>query len=207
MIPEVALKLGRAIAQMSLRGDYRHKIVIGKDTRVSGYMLEFALSSGICSMGVDVCLVDLAHTSGCFPDENNACRCWRCHQRIAQSFSRQRTKIFGPDGFKLDDGIEAEIESMLDSEELVRKGPTAIKIGKTNKSRILEGVISNMPNHLLTVHCAWMGSKLLSIVPMGRGIKSVLQSSKSLVLRSLRSASTQMVETLTPDAVLLILSG
>ncbi|MEE2901167.1 MAG: phosphoglucosamine mutase [Myxococcota bacterium] len=134
MIPEVALKLGRAIAQMSLRGDYRHKIVIGKDTRVSGYMLEFALSSGICSMGVDVCLVGPLPT----PAVAFLTKTMRADAGVVISashnpFQDNGIKIFGPDGFKLDDGIEAEIESMLDSEELVRKGPTAIKIGKTNK--------------------------------------------------------------------------
>src|SRR5688500_20407587 len=57
MTAEIALKLGRAIAHISKRGNHRHRIVIGKDTRVSGYMLEFAISSGVCSFGVDVVLV------------------------------------------------------------------------------------------------------------------------------------------------------
>jgi phosphoglucosamine mutase len=57
MTAEVALKLGRAIAHISKRGHHRHRIIIGKDTRISGYMLEFAIASGVCSLGVDVVLV------------------------------------------------------------------------------------------------------------------------------------------------------
>ena len=57
MTSETAMKLGRAVAYMFKRREGRHQIIIGKDTRVSGYMLESALTSGICSMGVDVLLV------------------------------------------------------------------------------------------------------------------------------------------------------
>ena len=57
MTSETAMKLGRAVAHMFKRREGRHQIIIGKDTRVSGYMLESALTSGICSMGVDVLLV------------------------------------------------------------------------------------------------------------------------------------------------------
>lgn len=134
MIPEVALKLGRAIAKISLRGDYRHRIVIGKDTRVSGYMLEFALSSGICSMGVDVCLVGPLPT----PAVAFLTKTMRADAGVVISashnpFQDNGIKIFGPDGFKLADSIELEIEGMLNCEELVKSGPTAVKIGKTNK--------------------------------------------------------------------------
>ena len=64
MTSETALKLGRAVAHMFKRRKGRHKIVIGKDTRLSGYMLESALTSGICSMGVDGLLVGPMPTPG-----------------------------------------------------------------------------------------------------------------------------------------------
>ena len=57
MTSETALRLGRALAHVSKRSPHRHRILIGKDTRLSGYMLETAMASGICSMGVDVLLV------------------------------------------------------------------------------------------------------------------------------------------------------
>ena len=57
MTSETALRLGRALAHVSKRSPHRHSILIGKDTRLSGYMLETAMASGICSMGVDVLLV------------------------------------------------------------------------------------------------------------------------------------------------------
>ena len=64
MTSETALRLGRALAHVSKRSPHRHKILIGKDTRLSGYMLEQAMASGICSMGVDVLLVGPLPTPG-----------------------------------------------------------------------------------------------------------------------------------------------
>jgi len=64
MTSETALRLGRALAHVSKRSPHRHKILIGKDTRLSGYMLETAMASGICSMGVDVLLVGPLPTPG-----------------------------------------------------------------------------------------------------------------------------------------------
>jgi len=64
MTSETVLRLGRAVAHVFKRGKRRHKIIIGKDTRLSGYMLESALTSGICSMGVDVLLVGPLPTPG-----------------------------------------------------------------------------------------------------------------------------------------------
>ena len=58
---EMALQLGRALAWKVRSGNHRHRIVIGKDTRLSGYMLETAIAAGICSMGVDVLLLSLIH--------------------------------------------------------------------------------------------------------------------------------------------------
>ena len=64
MTCEVALALGRAVAHQAKHGDHRHRIVIGKDTRVSGYMVEMAFASGVCSMGVDDCEGQPPNVSG-----------------------------------------------------------------------------------------------------------------------------------------------
>jgi len=172
MIPEVALKLGRAIAKISLRGDYRHRIVIGKDTRVSGYMLEFALSSGICSMGVDVCLVGPLPT----PAVAFLTKTMRADAGVVISashnpFQDNGIKIFGPDGFKLDDGIELEIEGLLDSEDLVRAGPTAIKVGKTKKLEDARGRYIQFAKSTFAPNLRLDGLKIVIDCANGAGYK------------------------------------
>lgn len=134
MTAEVALKLGRAIAHISKRGSHRHRIMIGKDTRVSGYMLEFAISSGVCSLGVDVMLVGPLPT----PAIAFLTKTMRADAGIVISashnpFQDNGIKFFGHDGFKLDDEIEAEIERLLESGEIDAIRPTALDIGKTQK--------------------------------------------------------------------------
>src|SRR5262249_9661128 len=119
MTAEVALKLGRAIAHISRRGAHRHRIIIGKDTRISGYMLEFAISSGVCSLGVDVVLVGPMPT----PAIAFLTKTMRCDAGIVISashnpFQDNGIKFFGPDGFKLADEIEAEIERLLESGDI-----------------------------------------------------------------------------------------
>ncbi len=140
MTAEVALKLGRAIAHISKRGAHRHKIIIGKDTRISGYMLEFAIASGVCSFGVDVRLTGPLPT----PAIAFLTKTMRCDAGIMLSashnpFQDNGIKFFGPDGFKLADEIEAEIESLLDSGEIDSIRPTATEIGKTLKMEDARG--------------------------------------------------------------------
>ena len=134
MTAELALELGRAIAHISNRGSYRHRIVIGKDTRVSGYMLEFAIASGVCSFGVDVTLMGPVPT----PAVAFLTRTMRADAGIMISashnpFQDNGIKFFGADGFKLADAIEAEIESLLESGKIANIRPTALAIGKTRK--------------------------------------------------------------------------
>lgn len=134
MTAEVALKLGRAIAHISKRGAHRHRIIIGKDTRISGYMLEFAISSGVCSMGVDVVLVGPMPT----PAIAFLTKTMRCDAGIVISashnpFQDNGIKFFGHDGFKLADEIEAELERLLESGDIQNVRPTATDIGKTVK--------------------------------------------------------------------------
>jgi phosphoglucosamine mutase len=134
MTAEIALQLGRAIAHLCKRGSHRHRIVIGKDTRVSGYMLEFAISSGVCSLGVDAMLVGPMPT----PAIAFLTTTMRADAGIVISashnpFQDNGIKFFGRDGFKLDDAIEYEIEQMIETGKLDQIRPTAVDIGKTQK--------------------------------------------------------------------------
>ena len=115
MDSETVLKLGRALAHVIRRqSGIRHRILIGKDTRVSGYMLETALESGIASMGVDALLVGPLPT----PGVAYLTRSMRANAGIMISashnpFEDNGIKIFGADGFKLSDQAENEIERLL----------------------------------------------------------------------------------------------
>ena len=115
--PELALKIGQAAGLMFQRGDYRHRVVIGKDTRLSGYMIETALVAGFTSVGMDVLLLGPMPT----PAVAMLTRSMRCDLGVMISASHNPyedngIKIFGPDGFKLSDETESEIEKLLDSD-------------------------------------------------------------------------------------------
>ncbi len=132
MTPESVLRLGRAVGRyFQTASDRRHKIVIGKDTRLSGYMLETALASGLCSMGVDVLLVGPMPTPGIA----FLTRSLRADAGVAISashnpFEDNGIKFFGPDGFKLPDAAEEAIEELVFGSEIDRMRPTAAGIGK-----------------------------------------------------------------------------
>ena len=134
---ETALKLGRAAGHVfkhlesQPRGQGRHKIVLGKDTRLSGYMLENALSSGILSMGVDVLFIGPLPT----PGVAYVTRSLRADAGIVITASHNPyddngIKFFRADGYKLDDKIEHQIESLVFSGEIETIRPTADAIGK-----------------------------------------------------------------------------
>src|SRR5712671_3277742 len=134
---ETALKLGRAAGHVfknlaARLGDHgRHKIVIGKDTRLSGYMLENALSSGILSMGVDVLFIGPLPT----PGVAYVTRSLRADAGIVitashNGYDDNGIKFFRADGYKLDDRIEHEIESLVFGGEIENIRPTADDIGK-----------------------------------------------------------------------------
>jgi phosphoglucosamine mutase len=134
---ETALKLGRASAHVfknleaMARGHGKHKIVIGKDTRLSGYMLENALSSGILSMGVDVLFIGPLPTPGIA----YVTRSLRADAGIAitashNPYTDNGIKFFRADGYKLDDNIEAQIEDLVFSGAIENIRPAAAHIGK-----------------------------------------------------------------------------
>jgi phosphoglucosamine mutase len=134
---ETALKLGRAAAHVFktrspvAKGFGRHAIVIGKDTRLSGYMLENAIAAGILSMGVDVLLIGPLPT----PGVAYITRSLRVDAGLVLTASHNPyedngIKFFHDDGYKLDDAIEAEIEELVFSGQIENIRPTAGEIGK-----------------------------------------------------------------------------
>jgi len=132
MTTEMAMQLGRAAAYIfKSSGPRRHRIVIGKDTRLSGYMLESALVAGICSMGVDVLLVGPLPTPGIA----NITKSMRADAGVVISashnaFQDNGIKFFSADGFKLPDEIELKIEKLIDSKKIDSLRPTASEVGK-----------------------------------------------------------------------------
>src|SRR5271166_4282811 len=112
---ETALKLGRALAHVFRGSRGRHrKILIGKDTRLSGYMLETAIASGICSMGVDVWLVGPLPTPGiAFLTRSMRADAGVVISASHNPFQDNGIKFFSRDGFKLDDDLEAKIEDLV----------------------------------------------------------------------------------------------
>lgn len=131
MTAEMAMKIGRAAAYVFKKREGRHRIVIGKDTRLSGYMLESALTSGICSMGVDVLLVGPLPT----PAISFITKSLRADAGVTlsashNSFEDNGIKFFSADGFKLPDDVETQIEEMIFSGAIDDIRPTAKEVGK-----------------------------------------------------------------------------
>ncbi|UFS69691.1 phosphoglucosamine mutase [Geomonas sp. RF6] len=131
MTAEMAMQIGRAAAYIFKNGKNRHRIVIGKDTRLSGYMLESALVAGICSMGVDVLLVGPLPTPGIA----NITSSMRADAGVVISashnpFQDNGIKFFSRDGFKLPDEIELKMEELIFSKSIDSLRPTATEVGK-----------------------------------------------------------------------------
>lgn len=122
--PELAMKVAQATGIVFQRGEHRHRAVIGKDTRLSGYMIENALVSGFTSVGVDVLLLGPMPT----PAVAMLTHSMRADVGVMISASHNPyedngIKLFGPDGYKLSDAVEAKIEAFLDQ-------PSALKLSK-----------------------------------------------------------------------------
>ncbi|NNM30752.1 MAG: phosphoglucosamine mutase [Akkermansiaceae bacterium] len=129
--PEVALRVGRAVARaLEATRSGKHKVVIGKDTRVSGYMLETALTSGLVSEGARVLLTGPIPTPGvAHLTRSMACDAGIMLTASHNPYADNGIKIFGPDGYKLNDELELEVERMINDESLV--GPsTGAEVGK-----------------------------------------------------------------------------
>jgi phosphoglucosamine mutase len=157
---ETALKLGRAAAHVfknlesQSRGRGKHKIVIGKDTRLSGYMLENAISSGILSMGVDVLFIGPLPT----PGVAYASRSLRADAGLVitashNPYTDNGIKFFRADGYKLDEKIESEIENLVFTGDIEKVRPSSDQIGKAVRiddalGRYIEFAKSSFPKSL-----------------------------------------------------------
>jgi phosphoglucosamine mutase len=140
MTSEMAMKVGRAAAYVFRKREGRHQIIIGKDTRISGYMLESALMAGLCSMGVDVLLVGPLPT----PAVAFLVTSLRADAGIMISASHNPyqdngIKFFSNDGMKLPDELEQRIEDLILSNEIEHIRPTAGEIGKAFRIDDAEG--------------------------------------------------------------------
>lgn len=153
MTAEIALKVGMAAGVVFNRGDHRHKVVIAKDTRLSGYLLEPALTAGFISVGMDVLLVGPMPT----PAVAMLTRSMRADLGVMLSASHNPyedngIKLFGPDGYKLSDETEQEIASLMENGlDAHRAAPD--KLGKARRienarGRYIEYVKHTFPKHL-----------------------------------------------------------
>ncbi|WP_180966986.1 phosphoglucosamine mutase [Cohaesibacter celericrescens] len=153
MTPEIAMKVGMATGKIFRRGDFRHRVVIGKDTRLSGYMLEPALTAGLTAMGMDVFLLGPVPT----PGVAMLTRSLRADLGVMISashnpFEDNGIKLFGPDGYKLSDAIEAEIERLVES-DMSSQLVTPKRLGRTKRidsvyDRYIEFAKRTMPRAL-----------------------------------------------------------
>jgi phosphoglucosamine mutase len=135
MTPEVAFRIGAAIAyQAGKRVDHVPRIVVGKDTRLSGYLFETAVASGICALGGEVLLSGPLPT----PAIAHLTTSMRADAGVVISASHNPyqdngIKIFGPDGFKLADEVEEEVETLILGSDLDEKRPTGTRVGRAER--------------------------------------------------------------------------
>jgi len=165
MTAEIALKIGMAAGRVFRRGDHRHRVVIGKDTRLSGYMIEPALTAGFASVGMDVFLFGPLPT----PAVAMLTRSLRADLGVMISASHNAyqdngVKLFGPDGYKLSDDVEEEIERLMeDALDAELAGPA--DLGRVKRiddalARYIEFAKYTFPRHLrledlrIVVDCA-----------------------------------------------------
>jgi phosphoglucosamine mutase len=135
--PELALRVGQAAGVLFQRGEHRHRVVIGKDTRLSGYMIETAMVAGFTSVGMDVLLLGPMPT----PAVAMLTRSMRADLGVMISASHNPyddngIKLFGPDGYKLSDEVEHEIEALLESDFSKRLA----KSGDLGRAKRIDGV-------------------------------------------------------------------
>jgi len=131
MTTEIAMQIGRGIAFLVKDMKQDHRIVIGKDTRLSGYMIENALAAGICSMGVNVLLVGPLPTPGiAFITTSMRADAGVVISASHNPFQDNGIKIFSRDGFKLPDEMELEIEDLIFSQKMAALRPIAEEVGR-----------------------------------------------------------------------------
>lgn len=131
--PELAMRVGMAAGIVFRNGDHRHRVIIGKDTRLSGYMIENALVSGFASVGMDVLVTGPIPT----PAIAMLTRAMRCDLGVMISashnpYSDNGIKLFGANGLKLSDALEGEIEALIDA-DLTSRLASSDKIGRAHR--------------------------------------------------------------------------
>ncbi len=151
--PELALKVGQAAGLIFHRGEGRHRVVIGKDTRLSGYMIEYALVAGFTSVGMDPLLLGPMPT----PAVAMLTRSMRADVGVMisashNSFEDNGIKLFGPDGYKLSDEIEHEIERLIDN-DIMRKLAGPRELGRARRiddvrARYIEFAKRTLPRNM-----------------------------------------------------------
>jgi phosphoglucosamine mutase len=174
MTPETVVKLGRAAAHVIAAGAKRHSIVLGKDTRLSGYMLESALTSGICSMGMDVLLVGPLPTPGiAFITRSLRADAGIVISASHNPFEDNGIKFFSADGLKLPDAVEDRIEALITTGAIEDIRPRAEEVGKAYRigdamGRYIEFAKNSFPKGLtlkgmrIAVDCAHGASYRIS---------------------------------------------
>ncbi|MFC5422201.1 phosphoglucosamine mutase [Bosea eneae] len=151
--PDLAMRVGQATGIAFRRGDHRHRVVIGKDTRLSGYMIETALIAGFTSVGMDVLQLGPMPT----PAVAMLTRSMRADLGVMISASHNPyedngIKLFGPDGYKLSDEVEAEITRLIDSDLGKQLSPSAL-LGRAKRidsahARYIEFAKRTLPRNL-----------------------------------------------------------
>lgn len=151
MTGDIAYEVGRAAAYVLKKKNGRNKILIGKDTRLSGYMLESALTSGICSMGTNVILVGPMPTPGiAFVTRSLRVDAGVVISASHNPYDDNGIKFFSSEGLKLPDSTEAEIEKTMFSKKLEKIRPEGAGIGRANRvddvaGRYIEHIKSTFP--------------------------------------------------------------
>ncbi len=151
MTPEIAMKVGQAAGTHFLRGDHKHRVVIGKDTRLSGYMMENALVAGFTSVGMDVVQFGPIPT----PAVALLTRSMRADLGVMISASHNPyedngIKLFGPDGFKLSDEDELAIEALIEQPAQLA---VASEVGRArriedSRGRYIHAIKASVPEHI-----------------------------------------------------------
>jgi phosphoglucosamine mutase len=151
MTAETALRVGQAAGAHFLRGDHRHRVVIGKDTRLSGYMMESAMVAGFTSVGMDVVLLGPMPT----PAVAMLTRSMRADLGVMISashnpFADNGIKLFGPDGYKLSDEVETAIEKRLDQAPKLAKSEMIGRARRIDdaRGRYVQFAKDTFPEHL-----------------------------------------------------------
>ena len=161
MTAEIALRVGMAAGCQFRRGSHQHRVLIGKDTRLSGYMLEAALTAGFISVGMDVIIVGPMPT----PAVAILTRSMRCDLGVMLSashnpFEDNGIKLFGPDGFKLSDDVEELIEGHVDN-GLSKHLAAPAKLGRAKRLHDVHGRYIEFVKHTFPKGCTLSGMRIV----------------------------------------------